>query len=104
MRCSTNTESRGADVRRIALIVLSMLAISACEREERRFRELPAAATPNNTITQTELTPGDPTQPPDQPGPYEANAWAINEGKKLFDAYNCSGCHAHGGGGMGPPL
>jgi cytochrome c oxidase cbb3-type subunit 3 len=26
------------------------------------------------------------------------------QGERLFGWMNCSGCHAHGGGGMGPPL
>jgi len=34
----------------------------------------------------------------------QENAFAMNEGKRLFDAYNCSGCHAHGGGAIGPAL
>jgi cytochrome c oxidase cbb3-type subunit 3 len=36
--------------------------------------------------------------------PYEGNAYALSEGQRLFSAYNCVGCHAHGGGGSGPPL
>jgi len=28
----------------------------------------------------------------------------VSEGKRLFSQYNCSGCHANGGGGIGPPL
>jgi cytochrome c oxidase cbb3-type subunit 3 len=37
--------------------------------------------------------------------PYEGNSDAIAQGRALFDAMNCSGCHASkGGGGMGPPL
>jgi cytochrome c oxidase cbb3-type subunit 3 len=35
---------------------------------------------------------------------YEENAFALSEGKRLFSSFNCSGCHANGGGGMGPPL
>jgi cytochrome c oxidase cbb3-type subunit III len=35
---------------------------------------------------------------------YEQNAHALAEGKRLFVAFNCSGCHGNGGGGMGPPL
>ena len=27
-----------------------------------------------------------------------------SEGQRLFGWYNCAGCHANGGGGMGPPL
>jgi cytochrome c oxidase cbb3-type subunit 3 len=34
----------------------------------------------------------------------EKNAYDISEGKRLFEQWNCSGCHSHGGGGMGPPL
>jgi cytochrome c oxidase cbb3-type subunit III len=33
---------------------------------------------------------------------YEGNAQAIAIGSKLFDWYNCSGCHFHGAGGIGP--
>jgi cytochrome c oxidase cbb3-type subunit III len=36
--------------------------------------------------------------------PYDNNAYAMNEGKRLFEWMNCMGCHAHGGGGMGPAL
>ena len=36
--------------------------------------------------------------------PYDGNAYAISEGQRLFSWYNCTGCHANGGGGIGPPL
>ena len=36
--------------------------------------------------------------------PYEQNAYAMTEGQRLYEWYNCSGCHARGGGGIGPPL
>jgi cytochrome c oxidase cbb3-type subunit 3 len=35
---------------------------------------------------------------------YEENAYTVAEGKRLFSAFNCTGCHAHGGGDSGPPL
>ena len=35
---------------------------------------------------------------------WDHNAWSMSEGKQLYEAYNCVGCHAHGGGGMGPAL
>jgi cytochrome c oxidase cbb3-type subunit 3 len=35
---------------------------------------------------------------------YFNNADAVNTGKRLFQQYNCSGCHSNGGGGMGPDL
>ena len=37
--------------------------------------------------------------------PYENNPVALAEGRRLFNWYNCSGCHGgHAGGGMGPSL
>jgi mono/diheme cytochrome c family protein len=36
--------------------------------------------------------------------PLEDNAYAMTEGQRLYEWYNCSGCHARGGGGIGPPL
>jgi mono/diheme cytochrome c family protein len=35
---------------------------------------------------------------------YNKNAWAMSEAKRVYAAFNCVGCHAHGGGGIGPPL
>ena len=35
---------------------------------------------------------------------FEGNAWHIAQGQRLYGWMNCAGCHAHGGGGMGPPL
>jgi cytochrome c oxidase cbb3-type subunit 3 len=35
---------------------------------------------------------------------YYDNAEAVNTGRILFGQFNCSGCHANGGGGMGPDL
>jgi cytochrome c oxidase cbb3-type subunit 3 len=85
--------------------VLSLL--TACQREERRFRELSAATEPSRRERLSDLRPGPKTahavvRPVESP--YDHNAFAITEGKRLFDAFNCSGCHSHGGGGMGPPL
>jgi cytochrome c oxidase cbb3-type subunit III len=35
---------------------------------------------------------------------YENNRDAIEAGRGLYAAFNCSGCHAGGGGGFGPAL
>jgi cytochrome c oxidase cbb3-type subunit 3 len=35
---------------------------------------------------------------------YERSASAISEGQRLYNWMNCSGCHFHGGGGMGVAL
>ena len=37
--------------------------------------------------------------------PYAGNTGVLSEGRRLFNWYNCSGCHGdHAGGGMGPSL
>lgn len=41
----------------------------------------------------------------DMPNPYGDAPAAIADGKRLFTAMNCAGCHGYtGAGGMGPPL
>lgn len=37
-------------------------------------------------------------------GPYLDDAYDMSQGKALFSQMNCTGCHSHGGGGIGPPL
>ncbi len=49
--------------------------------------------------------PGFARIPPEQKNPYAQNPFALAEGRKLFQWYNCDGCHGgHAGGGMGPSL
>jgi cytochrome c oxidase cbb3-type subunit 3 len=79
-------------------------ALGACKREERRFRESPPSATPSGVLRVSALQPGTPEDTTHTANPYENNAYAISEGQRLFGWYNCAGCHANGGGGMGPPL
>jgi len=86
-----------------ACTVALSLAIAACEREERQFRETPPGVSPSN-VRVSELQPGPAVPTPQTTSPYEHNAYAIAEGKRLYAQFNCVGCHAHGGGGMGPPL
>lgn len=62
-----------------------VLAIGACGRETRDYRSTGMQA-------------------PSRAAAFEGNAWHIAQGQRLFAWMNCSGCHSHGGGGMGPPL
>jgi cytochrome c oxidase cbb3-type subunit 3 len=42
---------------------------------------------------------------PYETNPLAGNLVAMQDGRRLFNWYNCSGCHGgHGGGGMGPSL
>ena len=91
-------------MRRSVAALVALLVLVSCEREERRFREMPSAAARRNTERLVSLVPGPYTADVRVSNPYERNANAISEGKRLFTWYNCTGCHANGGGGMGPPL
>ena len=95
---------------RIVIAVLLAAALSGCYREKREFQS-PPQASPSDPVKTSELRPGD--RPALVPGSrptldrshLDENAYAVNQGKRLFRWYNCSGCHSGGGGGnMGPPL
>jgi cytochrome c oxidase cbb3-type subunit 3 len=90
--------------RPLGLILLATLSLAACEREERDYRPTPAEAERSQTITLSALQPGGASPPIVAPNDYEESAYAVSEGQRLFRWYNCNGCHANGGGGMGPPL
>jgi cytochrome c oxidase cbb3-type subunit III len=91
------------------LVVCVMLLMSACKREERRLREPAPSNAASEGITVSGLHPAQPTVGSTMPSapvndPYTESAYAVSEGEKLYNAYNCVGCHFHGGGGIGPPL
>src|SRR5437764_110808 len=93
-------------MRSVSLSVLALAlgtTLNACDREQRRFRENPPSTTPSN-VRVSALQPGTVQDTSHVKGPYDDNAYAVSEGQRLFGWYNCSGCHANGGGGMGPPL
>jgi cytochrome c oxidase cbb3-type subunit III len=87
----------------LAVMVLLLTAWS-CEREERDYRPEAEPAQDTSQVTVSGLRAGG--GQPASPGypEYTENAYHVAEGKRLFQAFNCNGCHAHGGGGMGPPL
>lgn len=87
----------------LAALVL-VAALAGCERETRRYQELPAAAARPGSTKVTDLEPGAPGGQPPVLSPYQENAYGIAEGKRLYVAFNCNGCHAQGGGGIGPAL
>jgi cytochrome c oxidase cbb3-type subunit 3 len=108
---------RAMSIRRNATVIVAAIAgliAGGCRREERSFRPTPAIAQPVRWISLSDLHPGpvpamgrsglliEPSGPVENG--YEESAYAMSEGKRLFTAYNCAGCHFHGGGGMGVPL
>jgi cytochrome c oxidase cbb3-type subunit 3 len=86
-------------------LLLALLA--GCEREQRasRPRVAPVAevkapvlinASGNNRAKAAWRNPQD--------ADYENNAYLLAGGKRLFEWFNCTGCHFNGGGGIGPAL
>jgi cytochrome c oxidase cbb3-type subunit 3 len=88
----------------LSIFILLGVVLISCKREERGFRVQPPAAATSNSKSLSELQPGAQVATSEVRNDYEQNAYALSEGKRLFSAYNCNGCHAQGGGGMGPPL
>jgi len=86
------------------LLLLSLPALLGCERETRRFREIPPTATADPAERQSPLRPGPAARQAGLRSEYEENAWAVAEGKRLYRQFNCNGCHAEGGGSIGPAL
>ena len=103
-----------ACARTLVVAASALLLVCGCEREVRQLRPRPADAAAALRARFDELHAG----PADSAisiaraayatGPvsnqYRENAYAISEGKTLFSAMNCTGCHANGGGGIGPAL
>jgi cytochrome c oxidase cbb3-type subunit 3 len=82
-----------------------MLAVS-CKREERGFRVDAPSAQAATDVAVTDLYAGGASTAASQMAPngYEENAYAISQGQRLYEGFNCVGCHAHGGGDKGPAL
>ena len=87
---------------RLALAALAVLALG-CQRESR-------AVGPTGNLTERhQVTERRAGPPPENPAPATAriekpDEETLAEGRLLYNQYNCSGCHAAGGGAIGPAL
>jgi cytochrome c oxidase cbb3-type subunit 3 len=93
-----------------ALVPIALLALlAACEREARHFER--PLATPDaraQADADVPLQPGEAgrgmKQTASAGGYDESNAYELSQGKTWFRWFNCVGCHAQGGGAIGPAL
>ncbi|MBA2918863.1 c-type cytochrome [Sphingomonas sp. MAH-20] len=87
------------------MMILGLALLSGCDREAREVRGKPLPETAVAAQTST-LFPGGGSAGPEDPRAemYAENAYHISEGGRLYRQMNCVGCHANGGGGMGPAL
>ena len=89
------------------LIVLASCLLVACnESADTRVPQAPSGQASTQGTPLSNLFPGGGLQPAEDPlaAQYANDENAKNEGKRLYDWYNCSGCHFHGAGGIGPSL
>jgi cytochrome c oxidase cbb3-type subunit 3 len=84
-----------------AAIVFAML-LSACGQPKEQPAPPAGAIAEGNRVS--ELQPGPPIPVRQIKNPFEGSQEAIADGKRLYNDFNCSGCHAAGGGAIGPPL
>jgi len=87
-------------------VCAAALALAGCQREKRDIRPSPPSlAIYGDAAREGSLRPGGPVKPqPVVNNPFNGSSYDISEGQRLFNWYNCSGCHSNGGGGIGPPL
>ncbi|MDB5856972.1 MAG: cytochrome c class [Ramlibacter sp.] len=93
-----------------AAVLLLALALTGCERDKRYFsppaeNTTPAPAGARMSTNQPAMAQeGGVKTAAKNYSMYDGNASAVNQGKRLYHWYNCSGCHAAGGGSIGPAL
>ena len=96
--------SRPASLRALSFVAALTVTLAGCKDEKREFREMPPAGSPIGAVRESELQPGPAVVAESTKSPYGSNAYALSEGKRLFNQMNRSGCHSQGGGGIGPAL
>jgi cytochrome c oxidase cbb3-type subunit 3 len=89
----------------VPLLIACVLG-AGCEREKREFKDTGAPSLEPTPARVGSLQPGKPLPAPIDPHGrhFEGNAYHVNQGQQLFKWFNCSGCHANGGGAIGPAL
>lgn len=87
------------------LIASAMLGSCTDERPPPRGTlDSPANPPAAAGVRVSSLQPGPFVPTPAHQSPYQGDPLALAEGFKLFQWFNCVGCHSFGGGGMGPPF
>jgi len=102
------SECRSHFTRALRITVVLML-VAGCEREERQLDPPPVKPDPRaQAAALSDFQPG--KQGPGMRmlaaagGYHEQSAYEVAQGKQLYRWFNCVGCHAQGGGAIGPAL
>lgn len=94
--------SRSAGWLAHGLVLALTITLAACESKETGQQTPAQAAEKHEKMVIHGPGMHNPSIPVDTPDLSDREF--INEGKRLYNWFNCVGCHANGGGGMGPPL
>jgi cytochrome c oxidase cbb3-type subunit 3 len=84
--------------------LIAVLCVAGCDRERREFSPPAHASVPATTVNALPGGEVDGALRARMQHVYGDNAYQISQGQTLYSAFNCNGCHAHGGGDIGPPL
>jgi cytochrome c oxidase cbb3-type subunit 3 len=86
------------------LLVAGLLIVALAAGCRREFTTV-AAGGPASTTDPVGPVPGGIQPTHFRTNPFTSDPVALQDGRRLFNWYNCSGCHGgHAGGGMGPSL
>ena len=89
-------------MRRAPFVLAAICTVAACRADQTR---LASAGTLPAGIHLIGPQPGTDRLIPEATNPYGADRTMLDDGRRLFVWFNCSGCHGdHAGGGMGPSL
>ncbi len=106
MQLRQRRRNTSASTRSIFLLTFSVLTIVGCHRENRYFEPPRGSDLAPSQLQLSPLVAGQSSLQfrEQQKREYEENAYHVSEGKRLYNWFNCVGCHANGGGGSGPAL
>lgn len=86
----------------LAALAAFALALTGCEERE---GALPAPPGGIADARQPSLQAGPDLRRVEVVNPYDGDPAAIRDGERLYNWFNCAGCHGgYGGGGIGPPF
>ena len=96
-------------LRAISIATVFAIMANGCEREARGFDKEPVESHPRaqaDAVSDQQVgQPGRGMRAVAAAGGYnERNAYAVAQGKLYYRWFNCIGCHAQGGGAIGPAL
>ena len=88
---------------RLMLVAVAVLGV-ACQRQP-RLTPPAGNLTERHQVTERRAGPPPDTPPPDAAERRDApDEETLTEGRTFYNLYNCAGCHAAGGGAIGPAL